>query len=212
MVKTRLKQIIASFSFDRSTIQQKDIESMWIIIIIYLPSRRTFDRRLKTVSDDIRERISTMGKLFVLQDLVNPYILAVDSTLLRSKGKVWHTSSMKKGIVPCPGIDTDARWGFSHTKDWIFGYKLHMVSSTSSLIVPLAAYVTTANIQDNQVYPEPTSTSTSLDLSSEIIKKVHFMVADPGYDDQDLYESSLKMGFQLVCPIRRYRNSSQKKD
>jgi hypothetical protein len=99
----------------------------------YLPSRRTFDRRLKTVSDDIIERISTMGNLFVLHDMVNPYILAIDSTLLRSKGHVWHASSMKEGIVPCPGIDTDARWGFSHTKGWIFGYKLHMICSTDLL-------------------------------------------------------------------------------
>ena len=31
---------------------------------------------------------------------------------------------MKKGVVPCSGIDTDARWGYSHTKNgWIFGYK-----------------------------------------------------------------------------------------
>lgn len=110
----------------------------------YLPSRRTFDRRLKTISNDIRERIATMGSLFVLQDMVKPYILAVDSTLLRSKGKVWHKSSMEKGIVPCPGIDMDARWGFSHTRGWIFGYKLHMVCSTdpSSIIVPLTADVT----------------------------------------------------------------------
>ena len=39
---------------------------------------------------------------------------------------------MEKGIVPRSGIDTDARWGFSHTKGWIFGYKLHMISSTGS--------------------------------------------------------------------------------
>ncbi len=58
---------------------------------------------------------------------------------------------MGKGILPRSGIDTDARWGFSHTKGWIFGYKLHMVSRTaSSIIVPLSADVTTANIQDNQ--------------------------------------------------------------
>jgi len=35
---------------------------------------------------------------------------------------------MKKGVVPRSGIDTDARWGFSHSKGWIFGYKLHMIS------------------------------------------------------------------------------------
>ena len=30
------------------------------------------------------------------------------------------------------------------------------------------------------------------------------MVADPGYDDHELYESSLKIGFQLECPLHRY--------
>jgi len=46
---------------------------------------------------------------------------------------------MKKGVVPCSGIDTDARWGYSHTKKgWIFGYKLHITSTTTGdLIVPL---------------------------------------------------------------------------
>ena len=72
----------------------------------------------------------------------------------------------------------DARWGYSHTRGWIFGYKLHLVCNTdpSSIIVPLVADVTTANVPDNQVYQDLTSTSTS-SLSSEIIKKVHFMDA-----------------------------------
>ncbi|CAN5866034.1 hypothetical protein BH23THE1_BH23THE1_23250 [soil metagenome] len=61
---------------------------------------------------------------------------------------------MRKGIVPHSGIDVDARWGFSHTREWIFGYKLHIVSSTDSIVVPLSADVTTANIPDNQVYPD----------------------------------------------------------
>lgn len=51
----------------------------------YLPSRRTFDRRLKTISSDIKERIATMGNLFVLEDFVKPYILAVDSALFKIK-------------------------------------------------------------------------------------------------------------------------------
>ena len=77
--------------------------------VSYLPSRRTFDRRLRTVTTDIKERVSIMGNLHVIEGLINPYILAVDSTLLRSKGKVWHKSSMEKGTVPRSGIDTDAR-------------------------------------------------------------------------------------------------------
>ena len=93
--------------------------------------------------------------MFVSEGLVKPYILAIDITLVKAKrGKMWHKSSMGKGIMPCSGIDTDARWGFSHTKGWVFGYKLHMVSSTGSVAVPLSADVTTANVQDNQVYAE----------------------------------------------------------
>ncbi|MER5175130.1 MAG: hypothetical protein ABJB76_06540 [Candidatus Nitrosocosmicus sp.] len=80
--------------------------------LITIPSsRRTFDRRLKTISTDIKERISTMGYLFVTEGLADASITAIDSTLLKAKGSVWHKSSMEKGEVPCPGIDTDARWG-----------------------------------------------------------------------------------------------------
>lgn len=54
----------------------------------FLPSsRRTFDRRLKAVSKDIKERIVTMGSLFVLEGIVKPYILATDITLIKAHGK-----------------------------------------------------------------------------------------------------------------------------
>jgi hypothetical protein len=87
-----------------------------------------------------------------------------------------------------------------------------MVCSTdSSVVVPLTADVTTANIPDNQIYPGLTSSS-SFTLSSETIKKIHFMVADPGYDDdQSLYDLSMSMGFELVCPVRRYKNTPEER-
>lgn len=150
-----------------------------------------------------------MGNQFVSDEgLVKPYVVAIDTTLLRSKGKVWHASSMKEGIIPCSGIDTDARWGFSHTRWWVFGYKLHLVCNTdpSSTIVPLAADVTTANVSDKPVYPDVTSY-----LPPETLKKIHFVVADPGYDDQELYDLSMTKGFQLVCPIRRYKKTKEER-
>ena len=52
--------------------------------------------------------------LFVKENFVDPYIVAIDSTLLKAKGHVWHKSSMIRGIVPRSGIDTDdAMWGFN---------------------------------------------------------------------------------------------------
>jgi hypothetical protein len=171
-----------------------------------IPDRRTFDRRLKTISIDIKERIAIMTRLFVCEKMINPYIVAIDSTLLKAKGHVWqHKSSMNKGIVPRSGIDTDARWGFSHTKGWIFGYKLHLISSTGSTIVPLAADFTTANVQDNQLY-NPITASFSL-----FTEETYFMIGDSGYDDQKLYDLSINRGFELVCPVQRYVNTSTKR-
>jgi hypothetical protein len=125
-----------------------------------LPDRRIFDRRLSTISADIKERISAMAVLFVKEEFVDPYIVAIDSILLRDKGHLWHKSSMIKGVIPRSGIDIDARWGFSHIKRWIFGYKLHIItSSTGSLIVPLSADFTQADVQDNQLYPAAITSS-----------------------------------------------------
>ncbi len=44
-------------------------------------------------------------------------------------------------------------------------------------------------------------------LPLEIIKRTYYMVADPGYDDQNLYELSIVMGFQLLCPVSPYKTT-----
>ncbi len=183
--------------------------------LITIPcSRRTFDRRLKTMSTDVKERISTMGYLFVAERLVwyDPSITAIDSTLIKAKGHVWHKSSMKKGVVPRSGIDTDARWwGYSHTKGWVFGYKLHLTSKQQAdLVVPLTADVTTANVPDNKMYVPLTSSSSSSFVFS--LPSLHYIVADPGYDAKKLYEYSKKtLGIDLVCPVERYESTSKKR-
>jgi hypothetical protein len=62
--------------------------------LVKIPSRRTFDRRLKTISTtDIKERILIMGNLFVTGHLVrvdDHSITATDSTQIKTKGSIWH--------------------------------------------------------------------------------------------------------------------------
>ena len=153
-----------------------------------------------------------MGNLFVTEGLADPTVTAIDSTLIKAKGHVWHASSMKKGVVPRSGIDTDARWGYSHTKGWVFGYKLHLTSTTGHLTVPLTADVTTANVQDNQMYVPLTSSSSSPSSLVFSLPSVLHMAADPGYDDRKLYEYSKRiLGMDLVCPVERYESTSKKR-
>jgi hypothetical protein len=160
----------------------------------------------------MKERISTMGYLFVAEHLAmvdDHPVTAIDRTLLKAKGYVWHKSSMKKEIVPHSCIDTDAKRGYSHTKGWVFGYKLHLTCTTAEdLVVPLTADVTTANIPDNKMYIPLTSYSSSVFS----LPSLHYMTADLGYDDKKLYEYSKKVfGIDLVCPVERYENTSKKR-
>ena len=119
-----------------------------------------------------------MGNMFVKEKFVDPYVISVDSTLLKAKGHLWHKSSMITRVVPHSGIDVDARWGFSHSKHWIFGYKLHIItSSTGSLIGPLSADFTQADIQDNQMYPAAI-TSSSLPQGIRYVICMHHLDLD----------------------------------
>ena len=148
-----------------------------------------------------------MGNLFVKERLVDPYIVAIDSTLLRAKGHLWHKSSMIKGVLPRSGIDTGTRWvGIQSRQGLDIWVQRHITASTGFLIVPLSADFTQADIQqDNQMYP-------TITCSSSLPQGVRYMAAaDSGYDDDHkLYNLSIdRRGFELVCPVSEiYNNTS----
>jgi hypothetical protein len=73
-----------------------------------------------------------------------------------------------------------------------------MSCSTGSLVVPLSACVTPANIPDNQMYQC---------LAEQLPDTIRYFVADAGYDDWELYDYTRQRGARLVCPIRRYRHT-----
>ncbi len=89
-----------------------------------------------------------------------------------------------------------------------FGYKLHLTCTAGELVVPLTADVTTANVQDNQMYVPLISSS----LSVFSLPYVLYMIADPGYDDKNLYKYSKKvLGIDLVCPVvERYKSTPKR--
>jgi hypothetical protein len=109
--------------------------------------------------------------------------------------------------------------GYSHTKKWISGYKLHLTSSTAAaattagkeIIVHLTAedVTITANIPDNKMYIPLTSSNSTFSVFS--LPYLRYMVADPGYDYKKLYEYSKGLGIDLVCPVKRYKNTSKKR-
>lgn len=77
------------------------------------PSRRTFERRLKTLPESLPDQIASLGKHLVV--LLEPWArsgraVALDSTVLRARGGEWHKEDREAGVVPHSSIDTQAGW------------------------------------------------------------------------------------------------------
>jgi hypothetical protein len=93
---------------------------------------------------------------YLLEHLVVDHsITAIDCAPIKAKDHVGHKSSIKKGVVPCPDIDTDTRWGHNTQKVGL-RYKLQMYNRRDGDI-SITANVTTVNVQDNQTYAQLTS-------------------------------------------------------
>jgi hypothetical protein len=101
----------------------------------HYPSRRTFERRLAALPEQLPAQIRCLGCQLVAQ--LQPWAtcgraVAADST------EVPHTS-----------IDTEAHWTKSGWHGWVYGWKLHLLTVVADGWIPLAADLTPANADDS---------------------------------------------------------------
>jgi Transposase DDE domain len=144
------------------------------------PTRRTFERRLKIMPDTLPAQIGCLGRSLVA--LINPWAAggraaAIDRTVLRANGGVWHKTDREKGVVPHTSIDTAAHWTKSGWHGWVYGWKLHLVTTVAAVWIPLAADLTPANVADNVHAPL---------LLPPLPTDLRFLLGDRTYHDPDL--------------------------
>ncbi|MBI4496447.1 MAG: hypothetical protein HY689_00895 [Chloroflexi bacterium] len=76
-----------------------------------------------------------------LLHLVQPWgtgspLAAIDSTVLRALGGVWHQKHREAGEVPHPAIATEAHWTRSDWHGWGYGGKLQLVTTVADVGFP----------------------------------------------------------------------------
>lgn len=140
------------------------------------PPRRTWERRLATLPDALPAQVACLGQHLVA--LLRPWAdcgrgVAVDSTVLRAKGGVWHKKHREAGEVPHTSIDTEAHWTKSGWHGWVYGWKLHLVTTVAAVWLPLAAELTPANAADSEVAPR---------LLEDLPAEVRFVLGDRHYN------------------------------
>jgi hypothetical protein len=161
------------------------------------PSRRTWERRLARLAGCLPLLIALLGAW--LLERLSPWpqggrAVAIDSTLLRAHGGVWHKKHREAGIVPHTSIDTEAGWTKSGWHGWVYGWKLHLVVTVSEQVwLPLAAELTPANAADNEVAPV---------LLARLPEEVTAVLGDQHYNDPDLLALVTGAGHLLITTKR----------
>jgi hypothetical protein len=157
------------------------------------PSRRTWERRLKAIPDNLPAQIGCLGRYLVA--VIQPWATggraaAIDSTVLQANGGVWHKKDRDQGIVPHTSIDTEAHWTKSGWHGWVYGWKLHLISIVAAVWIPLAADLTSANVADNEPAPA---------LTRELPLETRFLLGDLHYNAPNVRQACEQTGRILVA-------------
>jgi hypothetical protein len=161
---------------DQPTAEMGQLRARLVLPDGRFPARRTWERRLAALPETLPAQIGCLGRHLVA--LLRPWAHcgragAIDSTVLQAKGGVWHKKDREAGIVPHSSIDTEAHWTKSGWHGWVYGWKLHLVTTVAGVWLPLAAELTAANAADNEVAPL---------LLAELPAEVRFVLGDHQYN------------------------------
>ncbi len=145
------------------------------------PHRKTLKLRIEGLSGKMRQRIRAVsGRLLHILDY-EPQICALDSSLIKACGPLWHKKDREAGRIPpnLRNVDTESTWGFSPSRGWVQGYKGHAMITADPLsaIIPTDSQLTCAHVADN--VPAPS-------FIAHLLPSVKYLLADGTYDDGKL--------------------------
>ena len=157
------------------------------------PSRRTWERRLQALPDTLPAQIGCLGRSLVR--MIEPWAecgraVAIDSTILRARGGVWHKKDREAGVVPHSSIDTEAHWTKSGWHGWVYGWKLHLASLVADCWIPVAAELTAANVHDATVAPA---------VLDEVPLDTRYVLGDTHYQMAELHDHCTLHGRTLIA-------------
>lgn len=108
---------------------------------------------------------------------------------IRSPGGAWHKKYREASEVPHTSIDRQAHWTKSGWQGWVYGWKLHLITTVAAVWIPLAAELTTANTADSEMAPE---------LVSRLSAEVRSLLGDRHYNRPELRKQCEEEGRILV--------------
>jgi hypothetical protein len=167
-----------------------------------IPDRTTLSRRFKDMYEFVKEQVQYVGRILIEKKVSNPRLSSIDSTMHKACGNIWHKKHKKINYIPpkLRNIDKDAGWGVSEYKNWVYGYKTHLISTSSfkRTALPLCCDITSTN--------KPDCKPTKEAFKNLMPKGLKYLLADKGYDDKSLRGICQRAKALLITPMKRHRN------
>jgi len=199
-VLNRKKTKSAQYRF--LTEHRRDLQA-WLGMT-HWPVRSTYFERYRRAHRLFRTAIKLQGDKAVAEGVADPEVVAVDKSLVAARGPLWHKRDRQRNRIPkgLHGVDLDSTWGYSQHDGWVQGYSFEVVvaAPVGSTVFPLVASVDTASVKETQTFA---------DKLEELPKETDYVLADSGYDSNDLAErieydqEDQGTGRRFLCPENR---------
>lgn len=169
-----------------------------------IPTRRTFDRRLKDWQISVQLYMLTLIGILVDKFRLGTARLSLDNRMFEAAGAIWHAKDMRKGMIPegLRNVDKTAGWGVSKYRGWVFGHAIDIFVTTGKLVIPVVAIARSLKIKGNVIIQK------IVNLLPLVKKGV--VASDCEYADQKLDRSLSQTGRRLHAPSKQQPDKTPK--
>jgi len=162
------------------------------------PTDRTFSRRFQKLDGILMQATAQLLRRLASRKILRWALTVIDGTALVANGR-----RPKGKVADGRTRDKEASWGFSTTKDWFWGYKLHVLVAVRKTILPVAWVITQAHRQEiTQLIRVVRQAVAYLGRRHQRIRDV---AGDTGYDSADHYLQLALGRIRLTTRINRRR-------
>lgn len=171
------------------------------------PSRSTYFDRYRRAWKLFEVTIRLAGVQAIVKRFAQARCVAADKSVIPALGPKWNKRQRTRGRRPS-GVDPEANWTFSKHQGWTYGYSYEVVVTAGKTgpVWPLLASAGPANWQPARTFPSKIS---------QLPKATRYLLADSGYDGNDLadlveYDSGDRpTGRRLICPYPKGRQGTK---
>lgn len=179
------------------TLLVKDPPLRQTLGLVWVPHRRTIERRLRATLPEAEAQVQALGQQILLEVEPGPdapQASAIDGRMYQAQGPLWHARDREQGRVPAGlrNVDLESAWSKSGYRGWVQGYRLVLQGLVFPTPVPLFARWCPNSVGEGSVLEEA--------LAADQLPVTELLLGDSTFGGADLVATYAQHGGWLLTP------------